>query len=120
MFGEFIKAKRIEKELTLRAFSKLIGVDPSNWSKIERGLLPGPQENGKLKIIAKVLDISVGSTTWQELTDKAEISAGLIPKDILSDAEVTKSLPVFFRTIRSEKPTPEELERLIEAIRRGY
>jgi len=119
MFGEFIKARRIEKGLTLRNFSKLIGMDPSNWSKIERGMFPAPQESERLKTIAQVLDIPEDSPSWHEMKDKAEISAGMIPKDILSDSEISKSLPMFFRTIRSEKPTPEELEKLIEAIRRG-
>ena len=43
MFGKFIKERRIEKGLTLREFCKLIEVDASNWSKIERGLLSPPK-----------------------------------------------------------------------------
>lgn len=118
MFGEFIKKRRIAKGLTLRKFCILIDVDPSNWSKVERALLPAPQEEEKLKTIAFVLDIREGSTEWYEFLDRARISAGAIPKDFLSDEEVLKSLPMFFRTIRSEKPSPEELDLLIETIRR--
>jgi len=119
MFGEFIKTRRIGKGLTLRKFCILIDIDPSNWSKVERGLHPAPQEDEKLKKIANVLDIREESADWQELQDKARISAGAIPKDFLSDERVLKSLPMFFRTLRSEKPTPEELDMLIESIRRG-
>jgi transcriptional regulator with XRE-family HTH domain len=119
MFGEFIKTRRIGKGLTLRKFCILIETDPSNWSKVERGMLPAPQEDEKLKTIANVLGIFEGSDDWQELQDKAMISAGAIPKDFLTDDEALKSLPMFFRTIRSEKPTPEELDMLIEVIRRG-
>ena len=119
MFGEFIKTRRIGKGLTLRMFSSLIHEDPSNWSKVERGLLRAPQGEEKLKAIAFILDINVGSSDWFELKDRVKISAGLIPKDILSDEEVTKSLPMFFRTLRSEKPSREDLERLIETIRKG-
>jgi transcriptional regulator with XRE-family HTH domain len=116
MFGEFIKTRRIGRGLTLRKFCALIEIDPSNWSKVERGLLPAPQDEERLRGIAFALGISEGSTG---LMDRAKISAGAIPKDFLSDKEVLESLPMFFGTIRSEKPSPEELDMLIETIRRG-
>jgi hypothetical protein len=37
----------------------------------------------------------------------------------LSDQEALDSLPLFFRTIRSEKPSPEEIEKIIRIIREG-
>ena len=119
MFGEFIKERRIDKGITLREFCKLIETDASNWSKVERGLLSPPQDEGKLTKIAHVLGIKIGSETWKTMKDKAQIDAGIIPDDILSDAETVRSLPMFFRTIRSEKPTPEELDHLIQIIRKG-
>jgi len=119
MFGEFIKERRINKGITLREFCRLIETDASNWSKVERGLLSPPQDEEKLKKIAHVLDIEIGSETWKAMKDKAQIDAGIIPEDILSDKETVKSLPMFFRTIRSEKPTPEELDHLIQIIRKG-
>ena len=78
-----------------------------------------PQDEEKLKQIAKVLGISLKSEEWQELKDKARIDAGIIPEDILSDEKILNALPMFFRTIRSEKPTLEELDKLINKIRRG-
>jgi transcriptional regulator with XRE-family HTH domain len=119
MFGEFIKENRIEKGLSLREFCKRIEVDASNWSKIERGLLAPPQEEEKLKKIAQVLDIKPKSPVWEEMKDKANIDAGIIPEDMRTDEKVMNSLPMFFRTLRSEKPTPEELDRLIDMIRKG-
>ncbi len=118
MFGEFIKKRRIEKGLGLREFCKQLEIDASNWSKVERGLLSPPQEEEKLKNIAQVLGIKFSSKQWKEMKDLANIDAGIIPADILSDKQVLDSLPMFFRTIRSEKPTPEELEKLINIIRK--
>ncbi|MFT5466346.1 MAG: transcriptional regulator with XRE-family HTH domain [Verrucomicrobiales bacterium] len=43
-FGELIKDLRIEKRLMLRQFCQQLGLDPCNWSKIERGLTPPPTE----------------------------------------------------------------------------
>ena len=119
MFGKFIKERRIHKGLTLREFCKLIEVDASNWSKIERGLLAPPKSDYKLKKIAEILQIPVGSDLWFEMKDRAELEIGTIPKDIRSDKELIGQLPMFFRTIRSEKPSGEELNKLIDMIRKG-
>ena len=119
MFGEFIKALRIEKDIGLREFCRRLSIDASNWSKVERGVLPPPQDDEKLGQIAEVLGIDKDSELYSDLKDKAAIAAGIIPKDILSDKETLNSLPMFFRTVRSEKPTPEELEKLIRKIRGG-
>jgi transcriptional regulator with XRE-family HTH domain len=118
MFGEFIKKRRIDKGLGLREFCKQIETDASNWSKVERGVLSPPQDEEKLRNIAQLLDIKFGSGEWKEMKDLANIDAGIIPADILSDKQVLDSLPMFFRTIRSEKPTSEELDKLINIIRK--
>lgn len=118
MFGEFIKRRRVSKSLTLREFCRKLNADASNWSKVERGLLPPPQDEDKLKEIARLLDIPINSKMWEEMLDKASIDSGLIPKDILSDKEILDSLPMFFRTIRSDKPSPEELDVLINLLRK--
>jgi len=117
MFGEFIKSLRIERDIGLREFCRRLSIDPSNWSKVERGILAPPQDSEKFDQIAEILGIDKNSEVYIELIDKASIDAGIIPKDILSDRETLNSLPMFFRTIRSEKPTPEELEKLIKRIR---
>jgi transcriptional regulator with XRE-family HTH domain len=119
MFGKFIKERRIKKGLTLREFCKLIEVDASNWSKIERGLLAPPRSEYKLKKIAEILEIPVGSELWFEMKDRAELDTGNIPTDIRSDKELIGHLPMFFRTLRSEKPSGEDLDNLIELIRKG-
>lgn len=118
MFGEFIKEYRINKGISLREFSKLIEVDASNWSKVERGILPPPQDLEKIKRIGLILEIEVGSEQWKEMKDIANIDAGIIPEDILSDERALNSLPMFFRTLRSDKPSSEELDKLIDMVRK--
>jgi transcriptional regulator with XRE-family HTH domain len=118
VFGETIKKERLKAGLSLREFCRKISYDASNWSKIERGKYSPPQDEEMLNTIAHVLNINTDSLIWKELVDKAHIDAGIIPPDILSDEEIVKALPLFFRTLRSEKPTEEELNNLIENIRR--
>ena len=116
-FGEEVKALRLKRDISLREFCRRLALDASNWSKVERGLLPPTQDEEKLKKIAEVLEIDSEKLT--ELKDLASIDSGIIPKDILSDKEVFDALPMFFRTIRSEKPTKEELMLLVDSLRKG-
>lgn len=117
-FGEFIKNRRNNLTLSLREFCKQLEEDASNWSKVERGILSPPQDEKKLKRIADILNIDLNSRDWDMLTDYAKIDAGKIPDYLMSDQDVLKALPIFFRTIGSVKPTPEELAKLIEVIRK--
>ena len=119
MFGELIKEKRLRQGISLRQFSRLVGFDAGNWSKVERGLLNPPRREETLKKIAKILGIKTGSEAWKEMKDKAHIDAGRIPQDVLSDTKLVDSLPMFFRTFRNAKPTPKELNQLIEIIQKG-
>jgi len=49
------------------------------------------------------------------LFDLASIS--YIPVELMDDAAIIDKLPIFFRTLRGEKPTRKELEDLIEKIK---
>jgi transcriptional regulator with XRE-family HTH domain len=116
-FGTFIKNKRIKKGLTLREFCRKTKVDPSNWSKIERGILPPPKSRPILEEIAGTLGLSKKSQDWHLLFDLASIS--YIPSELLEDATIIDKLPIFFRTLRGEKPTRKELKELLEKIRKS-
>ncbi len=119
MFGEFIKEKRLNKKMSLRQFCRELDEDPSNWSKIERGVISAPQDEQKLTKIAHILEIQKDSDDWFKLFDIAKIDAGRIPDYLMSDREILQALPAFFRTVGSIKPKPEEIEKLIEIIRKG-
>jgi len=113
-FGEFIKNLRIERRMTLREFCRSAKLDPSNWSRIERGLAPPPKSK-VVQGIAEMLNVEEGSEEYHTLFDLAAI--GHIPTGLLSDEQVLDKLPVFFRTIRGEKPSRKELEELIRIMR---
>ena len=119
MFGKLVKEKRLQRDLGLRDFCRKLGEDPSNWSKIEREVKTPPKNRGKLEKIASLLGMKPNTEDWNILFDQASIDSGIIPKDLISDKEVLNALPAFFRTIRSEKPSAEELDMVIEKIRKG-
>ena len=116
-FANFIREKRIAAGLTLREFCRLTEFDASNWSKIERGIKTPPQSKNVLDEIASVLKIKEGSQEYKELMDLAALST--VPEELL-ESEILEQLPVFFRTVRGEKPTAEELNALITKIKSAW
>lgn len=113
-FGAYVKELRLKKRITLRDFCRAAGYDPSNWSKIERGLLPPPKSKEIIKSVAEALRLDENSEEHLTLMELAAIS--YIPRDLLTSENITEKLPVFFRTMRGEKPTREELEKLIQLL----
>ncbi len=116
-FGEYVKNRRLSLNIGLREFCFLAKVDPSNWSKVERNRLGVTDDREKLNEIAQVLRLEKSSSEWQKFFDLASISQKKIPDDVYSDEEVLGVLPVFFRTVRGDKPTPEELDKLITLLK---
>lgn len=115
IFGDFVKKMRIRNLLTLREFCRQASVDPSNWSKIERGLFPPPKSKQVLQGIASILNLEEETEEYNTLFDLAAIS--YIPPDLISDQAVVEKLPVFFRTLRGEKPSKAELEELFKMLK---
>jgi transcriptional regulator with XRE-family HTH domain len=118
-FSAMLKRLRLAKNVTLREFCLNNGFDPGNYSKLERGHFPPPDNRELLEKYARALEIKEGSLEWFEFFDLAAIEKGRIPDDILSDTEVVDKLPVLLRTMRGNPLSPEQLDKLIEKIRRS-
>lgn len=118
-FCQFFKELRFRKQITLRDFCRQSGADPANISRMERGMMPPPKSDEILQRYAATLGIEKGSDDWYSFFDLAMTSAGMIPKDILSDKELVRKLPLFFRTLRGDKPTKDEMKRLAEELRKN-
>jgi transcriptional regulator with XRE-family HTH domain len=118
-FGSYFEQLRQEQRLTLRMFCKKAACDPANISRMERGLIPPPKGREILEKYAEALNLAEGSDEWYQFFDLAAADQGIIPGDIMADQELVKVLPVFFRTLRGQKPTKAEMEKLAEKIRDG-
>lgn len=117
-FGDFLKDRRKQLDLPLRRFCELHGVDPSNWSKLERGRIPPPQHE-RLTEYARYLELEECSDAWYQLFDLAAAEAGRIPQD-LQGPELAAKLPVLFRTLRENAHDggPDNAELLDELKRK--
>lgn len=116
-FGEYVKNRRGALGLSLRQFCLRHRVDASNWSKLERGILPPPQHD-KLREYAEHLEIGEGSGEWYVFFDLAAAETGRLPED-LQGQELLKKMPVFFRTLReSAKDGGSDSEQFLEELKR--
>ena len=118
-FGEFFKGLRKNKRITLREFCLSASADPANISRLERGAMPPPQDPDILERYAKSLGLKTDSNDWYIFFDLAAADRGIIPKDIMSNPEVVEMLPAFFRTLRGQKPTEDEMRKLAAKIKKS-
>lgn len=111
------KQIRVRQRLGLREFCLEHGRDPSNWSKIEREVLPPPRDEDTLRTWAKQLGLKQGSEEWLKFFDYGAVDSGRIPDYVLKDKKLVAQLPIFFRTLSSQRPSHEDREKLVELIR---
>ena len=74
-FGQFLKAKRLALDLSLREFARKIGMQPSNYCNIESDVLPPPPAEG-LERIGKVLGLKKGTPDYTKFHDLSALGPG--------------------------------------------
>lgn len=116
-FGKLIKKLRMKTGLTLREFCDANGLDPGNYSRMERGLLPPPQKKSLLAKYAAAVGLVDGSDEWAEFFDVAAVSRGEVPYDLMTDEKIVEKLPLVFRTLRGTRITRKVLDDLVAKIK---
>jgi transcriptional regulator with XRE-family HTH domain len=114
-FGGILKDLRVARGLTLRQCSERIGVDPSNWSKLERGINPAPKDVAILEEWARFFALQ--GEQKQAFFDAAALSRREIPADLASDERVMAALPAFFRAARGAELNEAQLRQFVEDVR---
>ena len=75
-FGEMLKQIRLSRRLTLRECARALGVDCSNWSKVERSINQAPLSMKTLTAWADFFALE--NPERQEFFDAAYASRGLM------------------------------------------
>lgn len=120
-FGSYLRKLRLAKGIGLRSFAKEAGLLPSNLSYIETGRSNPPRSSEILKKVAKALDLSEDSEEWAKLFNLAA-KPGQMPVDVqeyFERIDAAQELPLMARTIKNEKLTKSQIERLINGLRRS-
>ena len=117
-FGELFKRTRTKKHASLRAFCLKNELDSSNISKLERGVLPPP--NDKILIhLAKCLELKKDSPEWMDLFDLAAAERMKLPKH-LSDSELLDRIPALFRAARTKHGAKQIVKKLKEILKEAW
>lgn len=105
-FGQVLREKRMEKEFSLRAFAKEVGVSPTYLSQVEQGNVQPPTAD-RVGRMAEVLG---------ENADELIALAGRVPQDLpeIIQREPTE-IPDLLRETKGM--TAEQLRALREAAR---
>jgi transcriptional regulator with XRE-family HTH domain len=116
MFSKTVKSLRLRKRLTLRDFCQRVGLDASNWSKVERGVNPPP---GDIKVLERLADFfELTGREKLSFLDEAALQRREIPADVADNALLQRSLPAFFRAARGHELTAAELANLVQDIKK--
>ena len=117
-FGQLLKDVRIDRQITLRQCSAALGLDASNWSKMERSVKPAPKDS---KVLTRWADFfHLRGPKRQAFLDLAAISRRELPRDIASNEKVLRALPAFFNVARASEMDQTMLDHLIEDLRAMY
>ncbi len=118
-FGAYFRELRARLNLPLRQFCIANDYDPGNISKLERGVLPPPSSEEKLRSYARALKLKPRTDEWGKFFDLAAVSRREIPEDILADEDLVRRLPLVFRTLRGQKVDDKHLNALMDKIRKA-
>jgi transcriptional regulator with XRE-family HTH domain len=115
-FQDFLREKRLQKNLGLREFAKLVGLQPSNYCSIESSSLPAPSED-KLQLIARILELTTDERRM--LFDLAAKTKDDIPVDIKELIKKDAVIPNLLRTVEDADVKPEQIKAIVEDIKSG-
>lgn len=114
-FGEFISENRLEKNISLRNFSKLIDISPEYLSKLENGLRAAPRDEVLNRIANK---LSFSSEEKEKLFDlAAESKSNLsLASDLVEYIHENEIVHKILRMAKRCKLAPEEWQEIFEYI----
>ncbi|MBC8507266.1 MAG: helix-turn-helix domain-containing protein [Anaerolineales bacterium] len=104
-FGSRVRQLRVEKDISLRDFAEMIGIDFTYLSKIENGKVDPPSEE-KIRMIAREL----GEDEEEMLSLAGKFSSEQMRKAVEEHPEVGKLL----RRIQSRKLTRKQLKQMLD------
>lgn len=114
-FGFFLNEKRMEKKITLRSFSNMIGISPEYLSKIENNLRSAPRDI----ILEKISDkLSLSVEDRELLFDlAAESKSNLsLASDLVEYIHENEIVHKTLRMAKRCKLAPEEWQEIFDNI----
>lgn len=119
-FGGYLCKLRLEAVIGLRNFAKLISMQPSNYSNIERGKAAPPASKETIDEICDTLGLGDDSAERSKLFDLAVKDRNRAPADVEKTIKEFPGIPVLVRTIANKQLTEKQLSGLTQYIKTQY
>ena len=118
-FGEYLKQKRLDKEITLRGFAKLVDISPVYLCDLEKGRKAAPSMEVMQKMVSKLALNKEESERANDLAALEQPAKNPIPKDLNAFLKDNRVIVSALRTAKDLDATDEEWQDFIDKLRKS-
>ena len=118
-FGEYLKQKRLYKEITLRGFAKLVDISPVYLCDLEKGRKAAPSMEVMQKMVSKLALNKEESERFYDLAALEQTAKNPIPKDLNAFLKDNRVIVSALRTAKDLDATDEEWQDFIDKLRKS-
>lgn len=118
-FGEYLKQKRLDKEITLRGFAKLVDISPVYLCDLEKGRKAAPSMEVMQKMVSKLALNKEESERFYDLAAMEQTAKNPIPKDLNAFLKDNRVIVSALRTAKDLDATDEEWQDFIDKLRKS-
>lgn len=118
-FGEYLKQKRLDKEITLRGFAKLVDISPVYLCDLEKGRKAAPSMEVMQKMVSKLALNKEESERFYDLAALEQTAKNPIPKDLNAFLKDNHVIVSALRTAKNLDATDEEWQDFIDKLRKS-
>ena len=118
-FGEYLKQKRLDKEITLRGFAKLVDISPVYLCDLEKGRKAAPSMEVMQKMVSKLALNKEESERFYALAALEQTAKNPIPKDLNAFLKDNRVIVSALRTAKDLDATDEEWQDFIDKLRKS-
>ena len=115
-FGEYLKQKRLDKEITLRGFAKLVDISPVYLCDLEKGRKAAPSMEVMQKMVSKLALNKEESERFYDLAALEQTAKNPIPKDLNAFLKDNHVIVSALRTAKDLDATDEEWQDFIDKL----
>ncbi len=116
-FGQYLKSLRKASGKAARIVALEAGMQPSNYSRLEYGVLNPPQTRPKLDRLAKAVGILDSKSEMAKFYDLAAAANKSIPLDLADIISRDEAVPLMLRTFGNKKLTKQDVEEIVKLVR---
>ena len=118
-FGEYLKQKRLDKEITLRGFAKLVDISPVYLCDLEKGRKAAPSMEVMQKMVSKLALNKEEAERFYYLAALEQTAKNPIPKDLNAFLKDNRVIVSALRTAKDLDATDEEWQDFIDKLRKS-